>query len=95
MARGYIGEILHFGAVRYRVNGDGNLLSYLSDLDNVNTSQLTNIAMVMSTSRESVLLANFNSQRACLIIQTTAIDEAFTISKIIIFVKPVASGYPQ
>lgn len=89
------GEVLHFGAVRYRVTGDGALQSTLSDLDDIHSSDLVNVTMASTTSREPSLLANFLAQRARLTITTTEIDETFTISKIVIFVKPVATGYPQ
>lgn len=47
------------------------------------------------TNREPTVLANFIDQRAQLEGKTTLINETFNISKITIFVKPVATGYPQ
>lgn len=91
---GLIGEILHTTAVRLRATGAGNLQLFLRSLDDVNNVQLSNIPLSSTTNREPTVLANFNEQRVQLEIRTSAIDETFTISRIIIFVKPVAEGYP-
>lgn len=97
MANGqsFIGEILHFGSVRYRVNGSGVLRTTLQSLDEVNTEVLPTMAMATSTAKELSILANFRSQRAKLRIETTAINETFTISKIVVFIKPTSAGFPM
>lgn len=89
------GEIIHFGAARLRVTGSGNLRCSLHSLDDIKNSILPVIAMSASTNKEPVILSNFSDQRGCLEFKTTAIDETFAISKIVIFVKATASGYPQ
>ncbi len=89
------GELLHFNAVRMRVTGAGNLKLTFNSLDDVNSSSLTDTPMVASTNREPTTLANFIDQQGCLEFRTSVIDEVFVISKITIFLKPVASGYPQ
>lgn len=91
----FIGEILHFNATRFRINGVGNLQLFFRSLDNMNNTQLTSIPMVLLTNREPTVLANFIDQRTQLEIRTIGINEVFTISKIVIFVRPIASGYPQ
>lgn len=91
----FIGEVIHFGAVRLRVNGTGNLRAFLSSLDDISSQTLVPNVMALTTKREPTILANFSEQRARLELGTTAIDEVFTISKIIVFVKPIFSGYPQ
>jgi hypothetical protein len=90
-----IGEILHFNAIRYRVTGSGVLRSFLTSLDDVSSSTLPTITMASPSKIEPTILANFIEQRAKLELGTTAIDEVFVISKIVIFVRPIASGYPQ
>ncbi len=91
----FIGEILHYTAVRYRLNGSGNLQTFLRSLDNINNIQLIDIIMSALTNREPTILSNFIDQRAQIEIKTTLIDETFTISKMMIFVKPIASEYPR
>lgn len=93
--QGLAGEILHAAAVRLRVTGSGNLNLYLRSLDNVRNVQLTNIPMSATTNREPTVIANFQEQRIQLELGTTEIDETFTISRIVVFVKPIAEGYPQ
>lgn len=88
------GEILHFGAVRQRLTGDGILRMNLSSLDDVVVSAIPSITMQPTTNREPTVLANFNQQRGYLHGFTQDIDEVFVVSKIIIYIKPVASGYP-
>ncbi len=51
--------------------------------------------MVAATNKEPTVLANFIDQYGQLEIKTTNINETFEVSKIVIFVKPVSTGYPQ
>jgi hypothetical protein len=91
---GYIGEVLHFGSVRLRVVGSGNLLLYLRSLDNVENETLIPISMTPLASAEPTVLSLFTNQRAQLEFRIKEINEYFSISKIIVFVKPIATGYP-
>lgn len=95
MAKGSSGDILHFGVCRFRVNGSGTLNLFLRSLDDVHNLTIPTIAMQLRTNKEPVVLANFTDQRAQLEINVTEIEEYFTITKIIVFVKSVATGYPQ
>ena len=88
------GEILHFGAVRYRLTGSGIFRSELRSLSEVITESLPNITMQSATAREPTILAKFNQQRAFLFAQTTDIDEILNVSKIVIYIKPTFTGYP-
>ncbi len=92
---GIDGSILHFGLVRLRVTGSGNLQQILHSLDDVRSNVLANHAMTAVTDVEPTVLANFTQQRAYLEIKVDQINEWFNISKIIVFVKPVATSYPQ
>lgn len=87
--------INHFGLIRLRLNGSGNLRMRLWSLDQVKNTILVPIAMQTVTNVEPTKLCNFTQQRAQLEVRTTAIDETFKISKIVIFTKPVATSYPQ
>lgn len=88
------GDVLHCNAVRLRVIGSGNLLPSLWSLDNVRNVDLFPHPMSYTTNREPIVLANFNEQRIQLKVMTTQINETFMITKMVIFVKPVAEGYP-
>lgn len=88
------GDVLHSNALRLRVTGSGNLEIYLRSLDNVRNTQLRSHSMSSTTNVEPIVLANFQEQRIQLELRTMLIDEVFTISRIVIFVKPVAEGYP-
>ena len=87
-------EIVHFGAVRLRVTGSGNLDLQFRSLDDIDTQTLAPIVMSATTAREPVRLANFISQRGMLKISTDVINETFRINRIILFVKPIWSEYP-
>lgn len=91
----FAGELVHFGAVRYRVTGSGILRSTLYSLDEANSSTLPNLTMSATTNREPTILANYIDQMGYLEIKTTGIDETFSICKIVVFIRPIASGYPQ
>lgn len=87
-------NIHHYGVVRLRVTGSGNLQLAFTGLDDVVTANLTPIAMAATPGREPRVLANFVGQRARFKIQTTVKDETFRINRIIIFAKPIWSEYP-
>lgn len=89
------GALIHFGAVRMRVVGTGNLTLSLNSLDSIHVSNLPNIAMVTTTNRQPTVLSNYTDQMGALEFRTTEINERFTISKIVIFIQPVFTGYPQ
>lgn len=84
----------HYGLVRLRAVGSGNLKLKLFSLDDVESSDRVSIALQARNNIEPTELFNFTQQKAKLQIATTEIDEYFVISKIIIFVKPVAKSYP-
>jgi hypothetical protein len=84
----------HICATRFRLTGSGDLKLTLLSLDGVNTQDLVDLTMASLNSIEPTRLANFQSQRIQLNFRTTAIDEIFEISKIILYAKPVAVEYP-
>jgi hypothetical protein len=94
VAKSPSGDVLHCTAVRYRLNGSGDLQTYLRSYDNVESVQLADISMATITNKEPTILANFQQQAIQLEFKTTEIDEVFTISKIVVYVKPVATGFP-
>ena len=95
MASNFNGELIHFHTVRFRVIGSGNLdLEFLS-LDDVNTQTITPVVMAAATNREPTILANFRDQRGRLRFSVNDIDEWFSISKIVVFIRPYQTGYPQ
>lgn len=89
------GNINHFGGVRLRVTGEGELNQTLWSLQQDTLFPLVPHTMVSVTSRELVTLSNFINQRAQLELRTGVINEWFVISKIVILVKPTFTGYPQ
>lgn len=97
MAKKKSGEevINHYGAIRLRINGAANLLAKFWSLDEVFQTTLLPVPVIAATNVEPNRLANFTQQRAKLELRTIEIDEIFQISKIIIFVKPVAKSFPE
>jgi len=87
--------INHFGAVRLRVTGSASLQMSLYSLDEIKQNVLASVPVVNTTNIEPNRLSNFTQQRAKLEIRTTAINETFLISKIVVFVKPVAKSFPE
>lgn len=89
------GELIHhFGMIRMRVTGSGNLKMRLLSFDETTSSTLNSFSLSATTNREPTRLANFSEQRAQLEFKTTEINEHFVISKIIIFTKPIAVEFP-
>lgn len=91
----FTGELLHCGAVRYQLNGSGTYKSNLVTTQDEITTPLIDVTMSATTSRQPVTLANFQSQKFYLYGKTVKIREVISISRIIIYVRPVATGYPQ
>lgn len=87
-------DILHYGVVRLRVTGTGNLKLAFTGLDDVVTANLTPIVMASTPGREPRVLANFVGQRARFKVQTTEKDEVFRVNRIVIFAKPIWADYP-
>jgi hypothetical protein len=84
----------HVVGVRLRVKGSGNLDMYLTDLQDVRQYPMAPLVMAATTRIEPMRLANFQSQRIRFVGSTNVINEIFTITRIIIFAKPVAMEYP-
>jgi hypothetical protein len=85
----------HYGAVRLRVNGSASLKMTLYSLDEIRSNVLVPVVLSAATDVEPNRLANFTQQRAKLHLKTTGLGESFSISKIIVFVKPVAKSWPE
>lgn len=96
MAKSSSGEecVNHYGFIRLRVAGSGQLRPRLLSLDEVMETVLVPLTMADPVYIEPTRLSNFIQQRAQLELKTTAIDEVFHCSKIIIFAKQVATSYP-
>lgn len=88
-------NINHFNGIRVRVLGNGNLRPTLFSLSDVYEQVLIPLNMEEATNIQRTQLANFIQQRASLELKTTEIDEVFTISRIILFVKPMFTSVPQ
>lgn len=88
-------NINHCASVQLRVTGSGNLDLRLLSLDEERVKNLPSIVMVASTSKLPVSITNFTTPGMKLEIKTDEIDEVFIIGKIILFIKPVATSYPQ
>lgn len=87
--------INHYGAVRLRVVGSASLRLTLFSLNEVKISPLLSLPIISKTNKEPNRLSNFTQQRAKLEIRTTEVDEVFQISKVIVFVRPVAKSFPE
>ena len=92
---GFTGELLHFNATRIRVVGEGNLKQAFYGFDDINSEELNESTLTSTAGPELSTLANFRDQHGQLEVSVDTIDEWFTISKLTIFVKQLASGYPQ
>lgn len=88
-------NITHFGSIRIRVIGGGNLLQRLVSLDDIYQNILTPLPMVAATNRFSSTLSNFNEQKARLELKTEVIDDWFEIGTIMIYIRPIYTGFPQ
>lgn len=94
MAKNLDDVTLHCGATRMRITGSGTFKQTLSCLDNTASEVMPTLAMSSTPGKEIITLSGFIADRICLRGEVTDIDEWFNISKITIYVKPIATGYP-
>ncbi len=87
-------QILHFGAITFRLNGTGVFRPTLFSLDRVQSSTLVPLTMATSPGKEPTRLCNFNQQRALLRMETTAFDEYMKVNRIVYFVKAIYTQFP-
>lgn len=88
------GAIFHYGAVRLRIVGSGELDMEFIGLDPADTSSLVAITMENPAARAPKRLSNYIGQRARLKVSTDVINEWFRINTISIFVKELWQEYP-
>ena len=88
-------DILHFGGVRIRVTGQGQLKQILQSYDYINTQEIPEITLRTSNNVNPFVLANFNDQQASLRVYMDSIRNNMNVSRIVIFSIPLYTGYPQ
>ncbi len=86
--------ISHFTALRIRVNGSGTLRPTIFSQDSVTSETLATITMASTNRFSPRVLANAVEQRVFVQLQTTAIDDDFTVHRIIVFAKPMWAETP-
>lgn len=94
---GAVGNIVHSVGARYRVRGVGMFRTRMINMgmsEEIHYADLDNIEMSTRSAREKTVIANFQDQGIQIQFRTIHIDEVFTVSKIINFMKPVAESYP-
>jgi len=85
----------HFNPIRVRVNGTGELQTFLFDTGLVNSVALDPKTMSETSAQSINVLSNFRAERACLLLITTEKDDFFSVSNIWMYVKPTAQSFPQ
>jgi hypothetical protein len=82
-------NFIHYGAIRIRVVGSGNLIPTFQSRDQVITSTQQPFVMQATNPIEPLKLTNFTSQGAFLRVETLNLNETFRINRIVVFVKPI------
>ena len=87
-------NISHWGGIRLRVIGNGDLIPTYYGLDKVESRSLVNITMSEPERREPTRLANFVAQRCLLRLETNVIDDYMEIQRIILYAKEIYTQFP-
>lgn len=95
MAKSTGESIIHAVGVRMRVVGDGSLITTLLGYDAINQSELFPLTLAEFNNQQPVVLANFRNQRIQIELKVEDIDEWFLCTRLVLFVKESATGYPQ
>ena len=88
-------SISHFAGVRMRVTGAGSLDMKFVSQDEEMEQDLIPFTMAAATKIQPFRLANFQQQRAMFEFSTNAIDEQFSIARIVLFAKYLWNEYPS
>lgn len=95
------GDIVHTVGVRYRVRGSGQFRTRLYNMGTPGDTHapqrfanLDNMTLTSGSAREKTAIANFQDQGIQIYFRTIFFEETFNLSKIVLFVKPVAESYP-
>lgn len=88
-------DILHFGALRGRVTGTGNLLMSIFSLDDVRSKIMVPFDLQVTNHAMPHRLINFNTQKARIKFGTQDLDDFFNIDRVIVFVKKLFTMHPQ
>ncbi len=88
-------NLIHYGGVRMRISGSGNLQATMLGMDSIVTNPLATTALSNAPGKDIFLLGNLISQKARLLLKTTAINETFKINRIILYTKDIYTSYPQ
>jgi len=84
----------HFGSIRIRVEGIGNLKMAVFSLNDMNSKILVPFVMEQKARYAPTRIVNFVEQRASFGLQTTEKGEKFRINRIVIFTKELYKSYP-
>jgi hypothetical protein len=87
-------NITHFAGIRLRITGEGDLQARFIGLDEVETHNLVEIPLSL-TSRTSLLrLGNFVNQQAQLELSMSELDDNFRCNRIIIYARTLWMEVP-
>lgn len=88
------GWICHFGLVRFRITGTGNLQITLTGEDGVSSVSPPSIALSTSPGEEPDRFINFINEKMSMKLRTNLFGEKFTLSRVDVMVKPLWASRP-
>lgn len=89
------GSILHFGAIRVRAVGVGDLKYQFQGYDDIVLENLVPHELSTTNSREQVRLSNFQGQAGKLKIYQDKRNQLMRVNHVIIFIKGMWTDYPS
>lgn len=87
--------INHLGLIRGGFEGSGNLLVTAFSYNQVAFFECAFIVLTSATDKYVETLSNFKKQKIQVEFAVDVVDEWFTFTDVIPFIKPVESGYPR
>ena len=85
----------HAAAIRLRIVGAGNMLMTLESLNNILSYTIAPLPLAATNRIEPTRLVNFQSQRMRLTLSMPVLNDQFSINRIIIYTRAVATEYPM
>lgn len=85
----------HAAAIRLRITGAGSMLMTLEGLNNITSYTVAPLTLAATNRLEPTRLVNFQSQRMRLTLSMPVLNDQFSINRIIIYTRAVATEYPM
>lgn len=88
-------DITHCAGTRMRITGSGTVKQVAQSLDYIQTVEFGNNVLRTSNNKSPFSIVNFQDQHTAVRVYMDEYDDFMKVDQLLIFIKPVFTGYPQ